>query len=59
MVAVDPGVGLPDVFGDQPYAGVVFGLLLVCGTGLAYLAMTALPRTMALVRESRPRGETS
>jgi hypothetical protein len=49
-VAVEPGVGLPDVVRDQPLAGVPFLLLLVCGTFLAYLALSALPRLMVLVR---------
>jgi hypothetical protein len=49
-VAVDPGVGLPDVLRDQPLAGVPFVILLVSGTFLAYLALSALPRLMVLVR---------
>jgi hypothetical protein len=49
-VAAEPGVGLPAVVRDQPLAGVPFLLLLVCGTFLAYLALSALPRLMVLVR---------
>jgi len=49
-VAVQPSAGLPDVLSGQPLAGVPFVLLLACGVGLAFLALTSLPRTMALVR---------
>jgi hypothetical protein len=50
-VAVDPGVGLPDVVRDQPLAGVPFLILVVCGTFLAYLALSALPRLLVLIRD--------
>ena len=50
-VAVSPGVGLGHVLAGQPLAGVPFVLLLGCGVGLAYLALTSLPRTMTLVRQ--------
>ncbi len=50
-VAVSPGVGLGDVLTHQPLAGVPFVLLLACGVGLTYLALTSLPRTMALLRQ--------
>lgn len=43
-VAADPGAGLPDAFRRQPYGGVPYGLLVVCGTALAYLALSTLPR---------------
>jgi hypothetical protein len=48
-VALDPGAGLVDVMGSQPLAGVPFVLLLACGVGLAYLALTSLPRLLELV----------
>jgi hypothetical protein len=50
-VAVQPGAGLPDVLGRQPLAGIPFVLLLACGVGLVFLALSSLPRTMALVRQ--------
>lgn len=50
-VVVDPGAALTDVIGDQPLAGAPYLLLVVTGVYLAYMAMTALPRTLALVRE--------
>jgi hypothetical protein len=43
-------VALPDVVRDQPLAGVPFGLLLVIGVYLVFVAFTALPKTMAAVR---------
>ena len=52
IVAVDPGAGLADVLADQPLAGIPFLLLTATGTFLAFLALTALPRTEALVRAS-------
>ena len=53
VVAADPGAGLPDVLKRQPYAGVPFVLLLLCGTLLAYVAMSTLPRSSTLVRDAR------
>jgi hypothetical protein len=44
-------VGLPDVLADQPLAGVPFVMLLVIGCSLTFLAFSALPKTMAAVRE--------
>jgi uncharacterized protein YjeT (DUF2065 family) len=52
-VAVDPGVGLVDVLGDQPLVGIPYLLLVVTGTACAGVALTWLPRTMVLVREGR------
>jgi hypothetical protein len=52
-VAIDPGDGLGDVIGDQPLAGVPFILLVVVGVYVAFLSLTLLPRTLALVRQSR------
>jgi hypothetical protein len=45
------GVALPDVLADQPLAGVPFVMLVVIGCSLVFLAFTALPKTMAAVRE--------
>jgi hypothetical protein len=45
------GVALPDVLADQPLVGIPFLLLLAIGCSLVYLAFTALPKTMAAVRE--------
>ncbi len=49
--AVVGGVALPDVLADQPLLGIPFVLLLVIGLYLVFLAFTALPKTMAAVRE--------
>ena len=48
-VALDPGPGLAGVLRRQPLAGVPFVLLVVIGAALAYLALTSLPRVLALV----------
>lgn len=53
-IAIDPGDGIIDVIDRQPLAGVPYALLVLVGTYVAFLALTLLPRTMALVRESRP-----
>ena len=49
--AVAGEVALPDVVADQPLAGIPFLLLLAIGCSLVFLAFTALPKTMAAVRE--------
>jgi Methylamine utilisation protein MauE len=49
--AVVGDVALPDVLGDQPLLGIPFLLLIVIGSSLVFLAFTALPKTMAVVRE--------
>jgi hypothetical protein len=49
-VIVDPGVAIADVVRSQPLAGVPFLLFVVTGVALTFLALTALPRTMALAR---------
>jgi hypothetical protein len=54
VVAVDPGVGLLDVVGDQPVAGVPYVILVATGVLCALVAMTALPKTLALAREGSP-----
>lgn len=50
-VAAQPPAGLVHVLPGQPLAGVPFVLLLACGVGLAFLALSSLPRTMSLVRQ--------
>jgi hypothetical protein len=52
VVAIDPGAGLGDVLADQPLAGIPFVLLTLTGMFLAFLALTLLPRTEALVQTS-------
>ena len=54
VIAIDPRDGIVDVIDRQPLAGVPYVLLVLVGTYVAFLALTLLPRTMALVRESRP-----
>jgi hypothetical protein len=53
VVAIDPGDGIGDVIGDQPMAGVPFVFLVLTGAYVAFLSLTLLPRTLALVRQSR------
>lgn len=45
------GVALPDVLDAQPLLGIPFVMLLAIGCSLVYLAFSALPKTMAAVRE--------
>ncbi len=49
--AVTGDVALPDVLRDQPLAGIPFLMLLAIGCALVFLAFSALPKTMAAVRE--------
>jgi len=49
VVALDPGAGIVDVVGEQPLAGVPYLLLVATGVLCAYLALTLLPRVLALV----------
>jgi hypothetical protein len=51
-VVAQPGVGLAAVLREQQLAGIPFLLLVACGVGFAYLALTSVPRVLALV----PRG---
>jgi hypothetical protein len=44
-------VALPEVLRDQPLAGIPFLMLLAIGCALVFLAFSALPKTMAAVRE--------
>jgi Methylamine utilisation protein MauE len=48
-VAVQPGVGLATAMRTQPLAGVPYVMLVVCGVAFAYLALTSVPRLLALV----------
>jgi hypothetical protein len=43
-------IALPDVIADQPLAGVPFLLLVAVGVGFVFLALTALPKTLAAMR---------
>jgi len=52
-VAVDPGAGLIDTIRIQPLAGVPYLLLVALGVGLVFVALTSLPRTLALVPNAR------
>ena len=55
VVALSPGSGIAAVVADQPGFGIPF-VLVTAGCGfLAYLALTRLPRTLALARGGRPR----
>jgi hypothetical protein len=45
------GVALPDVLGAQPLLGIPFLMLLAIGCSLVFLAFSALPKTLAAVRE--------
>jgi hypothetical protein len=49
--AIVGDVALPDVLADQPLLGIPFLVLLAIGCYLVFLAFTALPKTMAVVRE--------
>ena len=42
-------VSLPAILPDQPLLGLPFLLLVAIGTGLVFVAFTALPRTLAAV----------
>jgi hypothetical protein len=55
-VAIQPGVGLGDVVADQPLGGAPFLLLVAVGVYATFIALTALPRTLALVRIGASRG---
>ncbi len=49
--AIVGDVALPDVLAEQPLLGLPFAFLLAVGLLLVFLAFTALPKTMAAVRE--------
>jgi hypothetical protein len=51
-VVFTPNAGLAHVLREQPLAGVPFLLLVTCGAAFTYLALSSLPRSMALVRHS-------
>jgi hypothetical protein len=50
-VVVQPGVGIDKVLAAQPLAGIPYLVLVAAGTYLASLALTVLPRLLALVGE--------
>jgi hypothetical protein len=52
-VALDPGAGIVDTLRAQPLAGVPYVLLVALGVSLVYVALTSLPRTLALVPTTR------
>jgi hypothetical protein len=54
-VVVDPGVSVSAVLADQPLGGIPFLVLVVTGVLLSFLALTLLPRNLALARGSRSR----
>lgn len=49
----DPTGGIADVVGDQPLLGIPYLLLVATGVYVSFIALTVLPRTLALVREAR------
>ena len=49
-IVAQPGAGLARVLESQPLAGVPYALLVVVGVYLAFVAVTALPRTLAAAR---------
>jgi hypothetical protein len=50
-IALTGDAALPHVLENQPLAGVPFLLLVAMGAYLTFLAFSALPKTMAAVRE--------
>ncbi len=52
-LVVDPTGGIADVVVAQPLLGIPYLLLVVTGVYLSFIALTVLPRTLALVREAR------
>jgi hypothetical protein len=52
-VAVDPFGGVGDVVADQPLLGLPFLLLVAVGVYLVFLALTLLPRTLAMLPSRR------
>jgi hypothetical protein len=54
-VAAQPGVGLADILGSQPLAGVPFLVLVAIGLSLSFLALSTLPRTLAAIRPPEAR----
>ena len=53
LIAVGGGVDVVRVISDQPLAGVPFVLFVGLGTWLVFLALGALPRTLAAGRAMR------
>jgi hypothetical protein len=52
-LVVDPVGGIADTVSRQPLSGIPYVLLVATGVYLSFLALTLLPRTLALVRETR------
>ncbi len=52
-VALDPGVGIVDTIRGQPLAGIPYVLLVGLGVSLVFVALSSLPRTLALVPNAR------
>jgi hypothetical protein len=52
-VAVDAEMALPDVLSNQPLLGLPFLVLVGVGVALVFVALTALPKTLAAAREPR------
>jgi hypothetical protein len=53
-VAIGSGGGLAQALRHQPLGGVPFLVLAAACTGLAYAALTVLPRTLAVAGGERP-----
>ena len=54
-VAIDPVGGITDVVADQPLLGLPFLLLVAVGVYLAFLTLTLLPRTLAMLPSRKVR----
>lgn len=52
-VALDPGAGLADTVRGQPLAGIPYVVLVGLGVSLVFVALTSLPRALALVPNAR------
>jgi hypothetical protein len=48
--ASSTAIALPDVLGEQPMLGIPFLLLVAIGVAFVFLALTALPKTLAAMR---------
>jgi hypothetical protein len=53
IVAFDPGVGIVDTVRGQPLAGIPYVLLIGVGVSLVFVALSTLPRMLALVPNAR------
>jgi hypothetical protein len=50
VVAVDPPASLREVVAGQPLAGIPFVLLVIAGVVAVFLALSTLPRTLAMAQ---------